>query len=103
MNNSIRPLKYLGRHLKLIVFPEYVYFLYSTNVEDFTRLVEYKKFTRHESPTTLVGMEITINNGAYDYPMPFQSEQLLCQQYFVQMPPGVSLWVELDPTFMVLI
>ena len=95
MNKRFGPLKYLGRELKLIVFPveqvfpENVYFLYYTNTEDFTRLVEYKKFTHHKSPTTLVGMEIPVNNGGYDYPMPFQSEQLLCQKYFDSMPPGV--------------
>ena len=95
MNKRLGSLKYLGRELKLIVFPteyvfpENVYFLYYTNSEDFTRLVEYKKFTRYSSPTTLIGMEIPVNNGGYDYPMPFQSEQLLCQKYFDSMPPGV--------------
>ena len=68
MGKQFGPLKYLGRELKLIVFPteevfpKNVYFLYYANDEDFTRLVEYKKFTRHQSPTTLIGMEIPGNN-----------------------------------------
>jgi len=88
-------LKYLGRKLNLIVFPsphvfpENVFFLYYTNSEEFTRLVEYKKFTRHESPTTLIGMEIPVDNGGYDYPMPFQDEQRKCGKYFRDMPNGV--------------
>ena len=53
MNNAFGKLKYLGRELKLMVFPseyvfpENVYFLYYANDEDFTRLVEYKKFSKH--------------------------------------------------------
>ena len=42
------------------------------NDERFTRLVEYKKFTLHKSPTTLVGMEIPSMNGKY-YPLPMKS------------------------------
>ena len=95
MGKQFGPLKYLGRELKLIVFPteevfpKNVYFLYYANDEDFTRLVEYKKFTRHQSPTTLIGMEIPVNNGGYDYPMPFQEEQHKCNSYFDAMSPGV--------------
>jgi len=95
MSECFGKLKYLGRQLKLIVFPsehifpENVYFLYYTNSEDFTRLVEYKKFTKYVSPTTLVGMEIPVDNGGYDYPMPFKSEQLKCKKYFEAMPKGV--------------
>ena len=95
MNKAYGPLKYLGRELKLIVFPsesifpKNVYFLYYANNEDFTRLVEYKKFTKHESPTTLIGMELPVNNGGYDYPMPFQEEQIKCEKYFNSMPKGI--------------
>jgi len=95
MGMSRGPLKYLGRELKLMVFPsefifpENVYFLYYTGNEDFTRMVEYKKFTKYRSQTTLVGMEIPVNNGGFDYPMPFQSEQLKCNKYFDDMPAGV--------------
>ena len=31
-------------------------------------------------------MEIPVNNGGYDYPMPFKSEQLLADKYYKMMP-----------------
>lgn len=85
-------LKYLGRQLKLMVFPtetvfpKDVYFLYYANDEEYTRMVEYKKFTKHKSKTTLVGMEIPVNNGGYDYPMPFKEEQRKAMKYYEDMP-----------------
>ena len=88
-------LPFLGREFHKIVFPtesvlpENVYFLYYANDEKFTRLVEYKKFTHHVSPTTLIGMEIpTYGNGKH-YPMPYQSEQIRAERYFADMPEGV--------------
>jgi UDP-galactopyranose mutase len=88
-------LPFLGREFHKIVFPtesvlpENVYFLYYANDEKFTRLVEYKKFTHHVSPTTLIGMEIpTFGNGKH-YPMPYQSEQIRAERYFAEMPEGV--------------
>src|SRR5262245_43151667 len=66
-------LRFIGRDFHKIVFPteqvlpEHVYFLYYANDERFTRLVEYKKFTHHRSPTSLVGMEIPSLNGKH-YP-----------------------------------
>src|SRR5262249_56182710 len=62
--------------------------LYYANDEQFTRLVEYKKFTHHRSPTSLVGMEIPSLNGKH-YPLPFKSEQELARKYFELMPEGV--------------
>ena len=70
------------------VFPEHVYFLYYANDEKFTRLVEYKKFTHHKSPTTLIGMEIPSKNGRH-YPLPFQSEIARARRYYDDMPDGV--------------
>jgi UDP-galactopyranose mutase len=87
-------LGFIGRDFHRIVlpmehcFPEHVYFLYYANSEQFTRLVEYKKFTHHQSPTTLIGMEIPSMRGKY-YPLPFRSEQAKAQQYFDVMPEGV--------------
>jgi UDP-galactopyranose mutase len=87
-------LKYIGRDFHKIVFPtehvfpEYVYFLYYANDEAFTRLVEYKKFTHHKSPTTLVGMEIPSLNGRH-YPLPFVAEQDRARKYFEMMPQHV--------------
>jgi UDP-galactopyranose mutase len=87
-------LKYIGRDLHKIVFPtefvlpEHVYWLYYANDEKFTRLVEYKKFTHHKSPTTLVGLEIPSGNGKH-YPLPFKSEQVLARKYFDLMPKNL--------------
>src|SRR5262249_58867158 len=62
--------------------------LYYANDEQFTRLVEYKKFTHHRSPTSLVGMEIPSLNGKH-YPLPFKSEQELARKYYALMPEHV--------------
>ena len=86
------PLPYLGRKLELIVFPtefvfpENVYFLYYPGNEGFTRLVEYKKFTKHKDPYSLIGMEIPVNNGGQDYPMPFKWAQRLATEYHSLFP-----------------
>lgn len=87
-------LPYVGRDFHRIVlpmehcFPENVFFLYYANGEQFTRLVEYKKFTQHGAPTTLVGMEIPSLNGRY-YPLPIKAEQARAQKYLDLMPEGV--------------
>ena len=70
-------------------FPENVYFLYYANDEPFKRLVEYKKFTLHKAPTTLIGMEIPSLNGGKHYPMPIKAEQVKAQKYFDEMPERV--------------
>ena len=88
-------LQFLGREFHKIIFPtefvlpENVYFLYYPNDEKFTRLVEYKKFTHHKSPTTFIGMEIPTLGNCKHYPMPFQSEQRRAEKYFSEMPEGV--------------
>jgi UDP-galactopyranose mutase len=87
-------LPYIGRDFHRIVlpvehcFPENVYFLYYAKDEQFTRLVEYKKFTLHKSPTTLIGMEIPSRNGKY-YPLPIKAEMAKAQRYLDEMPEGV--------------
>ncbi len=105
-------LPYIGRDLHKIVlpvehsFPENVYFLYYANSEPFTRIVEYKKFTKHKSPTTLLGLEIPSMNGKY-YPMPIKAEQAKAKKYFDLMPEGVwsigragsyNYWIDIDNT-----
>jgi UDP-galactopyranose mutase len=87
-------LNYIGRDFYPIVlpvenaFPENVYFVYYAGKEKFTRIVEYKKFTRHKSSSTLLGLEIPSLNGKY-YPMPMTSEYKLAKRYFDMMPDGV--------------
>ncbi len=87
-------LPYIGRDFHKIVFPvehvfpENIYFQYYGGEEKFSRLVEYKKFTKHKSPTTLVGMEIPSENGKY-YPLPIIKEMKIAEKYFELMPEGV--------------
>jgi len=87
-------LKFIGRDFHKIVlpmkecFPKDVFFLYYANDEAFTRIVEYKKFTKHESNTTLLGLEIASNKGKH-YPMPIKSEIEKAEKYFEIMPDGV--------------
>lgn len=84
-------LKFIGRDLHTFVlpgkyaFPKDVFFIYFPNTEKFTRLVEYKKFTRHQSNNTLIGMELPSNNGRY-YPVPFKNEQKKAKKYFNLFP-----------------
>jgi UDP-galactopyranose mutase len=87
-------LRYMGRDFHKIVFPvehvfpERVYFLYYANDEQFTRIVEFKKLTRHEAPTSLLGMEIPSHNGKY-YPLPFEADRAIARKYFELMPQHV--------------
>ncbi len=87
-------LNFLGREFhKLVfptenVFPENVYFLYYANDEKFTRMVEYKKFTKHKSKTSLVGLEIPSLNGGKHYPLPFKKDQSLALKYLNDLPDG---------------
>ena len=87
-------LPYLGRDIMKIVlpveyaFPEDVYFLYYTNNEPFTRIVEYKKFTRYKSDQTLLGLEIPSLNGRH-YPLPKKSMMKLANRYHSDMPENV--------------
>ena len=84
-------LKYIGRDLHKIVlpmencFPDGVYFLYYANKESFTRIVEYKKFTLHKSPTTILGIEFPSKNGKF-YPLPMSDQQDLAEKYFDRFP-----------------
>ena len=95
LNCEIGALKFLGRKIHNIVFPsefvfpDNVYFLYYANNEDFTRLVEYKKFTKHKSKNSLIGMEIPTLDGGKHYPLPFKSEQKKAKSYLEQLPDGV--------------
>ena len=89
--NKYGELPFIGRDFHKIVFPsknifpKNVYFLYYANNEKFTRLVEYKKFTKHKSNTTLVGMEIPSKNGRH-YPVPFKKEIKKSHKYLKQFP-----------------
>jgi UDP-galactopyranose mutase len=87
-------LAYIGRDLHPIVLPvefalpEHVYFCYYAGNEAFTRIVEYKKFTLHKAPSTLITLEIPSNKNKH-YPLPFESEKAKAKRYFDEMPDGV--------------
>ena len=70
------------------VFPENVYFIYFAGSEPFTRLVEYKKFTHHKSPHSLIGMEIPSKNGKH-YPLPMKRWQAVASKYHQLQPENV--------------
>lgn len=90
-NYKFGELKFIGRDLHTFVlpgeyaFPKDVFFIYFPNNEKFTRLVEYKKFTRHKSKNTIIGMEIPSENGRF-YPVPILSEQKKANKYFKLFP-----------------
>jgi len=69
-------------------FPEDVFFLYYSGQEKIKRLVEYKKFTQHKAPTTLIGIEFPSMNGKH-YALPMKSERAKAQQYIDLMPANV--------------
>lgn len=87
-------LPFVGRDFHKIVlpiknaFPENVFFIYYANEESFTRIVEYKKFTQHQSHSTLLGLEIPSKNGKH-YPMPIKSEIARAKKYLDLLPEGV--------------
>lgn len=87
-------LPYIGRDLYRIVLPvehvmpEHVFFCYYAGKEQFTRVVEYKKFTHYKAPTTLITLEVPSRKNKL-YPVPFKSEQEKAKKYFSEMPDGV--------------
>ena len=87
-------LPYVGRELYPIVLPvefampEHVYFCYYAGKEQFTRIVEYKKFTKYKASTTLITLEVPSRKNKL-YPMPFESEKAKAKKYFDEMPDDV--------------
>ena len=61
-------------------FPGNTFFLYYSGKEVHKRIVEYKKFTLHESEHTLIGIEIPSMNGRH-YPLPIKSQIKLYEKY----------------------
>lgn len=87
-------LPYVGRDLYPIVLPiefalpERIFFCYYAGTEKFTRIVEYKKFTLHKAPTTLITLEVPSTNGKY-YPVPIEAEKAKAKKYHDEMPDEV--------------
>lgn len=61
-------------------FPENTYFVYYAGGEQFTRIVEYKKLTRHKAPDTILGMEIPSTRNKL-YPLPMEKCKALAKKY----------------------
>ena len=93
-DNCFGELPFIGRDFHKIVlpmenvFPDNVFFIYYANTEQFTRLVEYKKFTRHKSANSLIGMEIPSLKGKH-YPLPIKREIEKAKKYFDLLPENV--------------
>jgi len=87
-------LEYMGRDfIKLVlpvelVTPDPIYFLHYPNDEIFTRVVEYKKLTGYESPSTLLGIEIPSKSNKL-YPYPVKEQQDLADLYLNELPEHV--------------
>jgi UDP-galactopyranose mutase len=87
-------LPYVGRELIPIVlpteyvFPKNVYMVYYAGAENYTRAVEYKKFTKHSAPTSLITIEIPSRKNKL-YPLPINSERAIAKKYLDLMPEGV--------------
>lgn len=96
MDFAFGKLPYIGRDFYPLLlpiahaFPKDVYFLYFAGNEKFTRIVEYKQFTRqrYDDDTTVIGLEIPSLNGRY-YPLPLKSEYTRAQKYFDAMGKNV--------------
>jgi len=87
-------LPYIGRDLHKVVMPiefvlpKHAYFVSYPNNEKFTRITEYKKFTHHKSPTSLIGLEIPSLNGRH-YPLPQKKWHRLAKKYIDDFPEGM--------------
>lgn len=88
-------LAYVGRDFFKIVLPiehalpEDVYFLYYPNAsEQQTRVTEFKKFTIHKSPNTLITLEVPSMNNKL-YPTMIKKQVDLAQKYIDALPDNI--------------
>lgn len=70
------------------VIPGLNYFAYYPGNEDFLRMIEFKKFTLHKSPYSLIGLE-RFSDLTRDYPFPGRKEQALAADYINDLPDHV--------------
>ena len=107
-------LAYVGRDLYKIVrpieqaLPDDVYFLYYPNAsEQQTWVTEFKKFTLHQSPNTLLTLEVPSMKNKL-YPTMIKSQVDLAQRYIDAMPDnvhsvglmGIYRYVDMDDILM---
>jgi len=94
MNYRFGELRYIGRKfIPLVlpvsqVIPDPITYLYYAGNEPHTRIVEYKKLYRYDSPFTLIGIEIP-SFGNKMYPYPIKSEREKAKQYLDNIPENV--------------
>lgn len=88
-------LAYVGRDFFKIVLPiqqalpDDVYFLYYPGPnEQQTRVTEFKKFTRYESPNTLITLEVPSKKNKL-YPTMIKSQVDLAQRYIDALPKNI--------------
>lgn len=94
LGGEFGPLRWMGREVwKLVlpvaeVFPPNVYAVYYANAEPFTRVVETKKFYRHESASTLLAIEIPSTKNKL-VPFANASDRALAKRYLDALPERV--------------
>jgi UDP-galactopyranose mutase len=95
-DNCWGELKYVGREVYKIVLPiEHVlpkdtYFLYYPNAtEQQTRVTEFKKFTQHKSPNSLITLEVPSMKNKL-YPTMIKAEVDKAQRYIDALPERVK-------------
>jgi UDP-galactopyranose mutase len=94
-DNCWGELKYVGRDFFKIVLPikevlpKDVYFLYYPNEnEQQTRVTEFKKFTQHNSPNSLITLEVPSMKNKL-YPTMIKEEVDLAQKYLDALPKNI--------------
>jgi UDP-galactopyranose mutase len=86
-NRAFGELRYVGRRVEYVVLPvEYalppsVYFAYYSGDEPYTRVVEYKKFTKYECSNTVISMEYPVLGAGKYYPMPIEADRQQHSRY----------------------
>ncbi len=95
LDNCWGELAYVGREFFKIVLPieqalpDDVYFLYYPNAsEQQTRVTEFKKFTQHSSPNTLITLEVPSMKNKL-YPTMIKKQVDLAQRYVDALPDHV--------------
>ena len=94
MENAYGELRYMGRDFYPIVLPvEHVFrdnhhFIHYPNEEKYTRIVEYKNLTQHQSRDTLIVMEVpSHSNKLYSYNIKSELDKAI--KYRSSLPENV--------------
>ena len=94
MERCYGELPYIGRDLLTLVLPveqvipDPVFFLHYAGDQAYTRVVEYKKLTGYQAPTTLLGIEFPSTRNKL-YPYPIKAEQEKAARYVAEFSDRV--------------